>query len=70
MDQRPSVEEGDPAAQYGGVVAVPGAQPPAGPGVATVHLDQSGEPGAVPADLDLAVRQAQFRGGAFDVGRG
>uniref|UniRef100_UPI00403FE2E3 ATP-dependent helicase C-terminal domain-containing protein n=1 Tax=Streptomyces sp. DSM 41634 TaxID=3448656 RepID=UPI00403FE2E3 len=41
-------------------VAVPGPQPPAGPGVAAVHLDQARQPGAVPADPDLAVRQAQF----------
>lgn len=68
VDQGPGVEEGDPAAQYGGVVAVPGPQPPAGPGVAAVHLDQARQPGAVPADPDLAVRQAQFPGGAFDVG--
>ena len=30
--QRPGVEERDPAAQHGAVVAVPGAQPPAGAG--------------------------------------
>ena len=30
VGERPGVEEGDPAAQYGAVVAVPGAQPPAG----------------------------------------
>lgn len=70
VDERPGVEEGDPAAQHGRVVAVPGAQPPAGPGVAAVHLDEAGEPGAVPADPDLAVRQPQFRGGPFDVGGG
>lgn len=70
VDQRPGVEEGNPAAQHGGVVAVPGAQPPAGAGVASVHLDQAGEAGSVPADADLAVRQSQLVGGAFDVGRG
>lgn len=70
VDEGPRVEEGDPAAQYGGVVAVPGAQPPAGPGVAAVDLDEAGEPGPVPADPDLAVRQFQLRRGAFDVGGG
>lgn len=70
VDQRPGVEEGDPAAQHGGVVPVPGAQAPARAGVPAVHLDQPGEPGAVPADPDLARCQAQLGGGAFGFGGG
>ncbi len=63
--ERPGVEEGDPAAQYGTVVAVPGAQPPAGAGGVAVHLDESGEAGGVPVGADLSRGQAQFPGRPF-----
>lgn len=39
--ERPGVEEGDPAAQHGAVVPVPGAQSPARAGPVPVHLDQA-----------------------------
>lgn len=65
VGEGPGVEEGDPAAQYGAVVAVPGTQPPAGPGAVAVHLDESGEAGGVPVGADLSHGQAQVPGGPF-----
>ncbi|CAM5681001.1 hypothetical protein SALBM217S_07430 [Streptomyces griseoloalbus] len=70
VHQGPGVEEGDPAAQDGGVVAVPGVQPPAGAGGVAVQLDESGEPGAVPAGPDLAGCQVQCGRGPFLGGAG
>jgi hypothetical protein len=58
----PGVEEGDPAAQYGAVVAVPGAQPPAGARDAAVHLDESRETCGVPVRAGLSRGQGQVRG--------
>lgn len=70
--QRPGVEQGDPAAQHGAVVAVPGAQPPAGAGAVAVHLDQTGEAGGVPVGPDPVGGQTEVAGGAFGgrVGQG
>lgn len=65
VGERPGVEEGDPAAQYGTVVAVPGAQPPAGAGLVAVHLDEAGEAGGVPVGADLSRGQAQILGREF-----
>ena len=59
VSERPGVEQGDPAAQYGAVVAVPGTQPPAGAGAVAVHLDEAGETGGVPVGADLSRGQAQ-----------
>ncbi|GAA3490202.1 hypothetical protein GCM10018987_42850 [Streptomyces cremeus] len=70
VDDRPGVEEGDPAAQHGGVVAVPGAQPPAGAGVGAVDLDEAREARPVPAGPHLSLGQAQCLGGAFGGGVG
>src|SRR5690606_6936129 len=55
----------DPAAQDGAVVAVPGAQPPAGAGRVAVHLDQTGQACGVPVGTDLSGGQAQVPGGTF-----
>ncbi len=60
----PGVAEGDPAAQHGAVVAVPGAQPPAGSCAVAVHLDEAGQPGGVPVGPDLIGGQAEGLGGA------
>lgn len=65
VGERPGVEEGDPAAQYGAVVSVPGAQPPAGAGAVAVHLDEAGEAGRVPVGADLSRSQAQVFGREF-----
>ncbi len=65
VGERPGVEEGDPAAQYGAVVAVPGAQPPAGAGTVAVHLDEAGEAGGVPVGSDLSRCQTQVASGPF-----
>ncbi len=72
VGDRPGVEEGDPAAQYGAVVTVPGAQAPAGARDVAVHLDEAGEPGGVPVVADLIRGQPQFGGGPFGgrVGQG
>ena len=70
QDERPGVEQGDPAAQHGGVVAVPGAQPPAGARAVAVHLDESGEAGGVPVRADLAHAEAEVLGGAARGGVG
>ncbi|BFO20402.1 hypothetical protein SHKM778_67900 [Streptomyces sp. KM77-8] len=59
VGQRPGVAEGDPAAQHGAVVAVPGAQPPAGAGAVAVHLDETGQAGGVPVGADLSGGQPQ-----------
>lgn len=61
--QRPGVAEGDPAAQHGAVVAVPGAQPPAGAGAVAVHLDEAGQPGGVPVGTNLIDGQTEGLGG-------
>lgn len=66
VGERPGVEQGDPAAQDGAVVTVPGAQPPTGAGGVPVHLDQAGEPGRVPVGADLSRGQAQVPGRPFD----
>lgn len=67
--ERPRVEERDPAAQHGGVVAVPGAQSPAGPGGPSfVQLDQAGQPRPVPGGAHLPLRQAQGGGRPQHVG--
>lgn len=65
VDERPGVEEGDPAAQDGGVVPVPGAQAPAGACGGAVEFDEPGEPGAVPARAHLVRSQLQGGGGPF-----
>lgn len=65
VGQRPGVEEGDPAAQDGAVVAAPRAQPPAGAGAVAVHLDEAGQPGGVPVSADLNRGQPEFGGGPF-----
>ncbi|ODA72572.1 hypothetical protein APS67_003198 [Streptomyces sp. AVP053U2] len=65
VGERPGVEQSDPATQHGAVVAVPGAQPPAGTGGVAVHLDQAGEPGRVPVGADLSRGQAQLVGRPF-----
>ena len=65
VGQRPGVEEGDPAAQHGAVVAVPGAQPPAGARGVAVQLDQAGEAGAVPVARAPGRGQLQGGGGPF-----
>lgn len=49
VGERPGVEEGDPAAEHRGVVPVPGAQPPAGPGGVAVEFDQAGRGGRGPS---------------------
>ncbi len=70
VDERPGVEERHPAAQDGGVVAVPGAQPPAGARGVAVQFDQSGQPGPVPARPDLGRGELQGGGRPFErVGR-
>lgn len=63
VGDRPGVEEGDPAAQHGAVVTVPGAQPPAGARDAAVHLDEARETCGVPVRADLSRGQGQIRGG-------
>lgn len=59
VDERPGVEERHPAAEHGGVVAVPGAQPPAGACGVAVQFDEAGEPGPVPAGAHLGRGQFQ-----------
>ncbi len=66
VDERPGVEERDPAAQHGGVVPVPGAQPPAGAGGVAVQFDEAGQPGPVPARTDLGRGELQGRRGPFE----
>nr|BBJ54669.1 hypothetical protein SAVMC3_72980 [Streptomyces avermitilis] len=70
VGERPGVEKGDPAAQYGAVVAVPRAQPPAGAGTVAVHLDEAREACGVPVGTDLSRGQAQIGGGPFGGGVG
>lgn len=41
VDERPGVEERHPATEHRGVVAVPGAQPPAGPGPLAVQFHEA-----------------------------
>lgn len=59
VDERPGVEERHPAAEHGGVVAVPGAQPPPGARGVAVQFDEAGEPGPVPAGAHLGRGQFQ-----------
>lgn len=66
VDERPGVEERHPAAEHGGVVAVPGAQPPAGPCGVAVQFHESGEAGPVPAGAHLGRGQLQRRRGPFE----
>ncbi len=65
----PGVEEGDPAAQHGAVVAVPGLQPPAGAGGVAVQLQEPGEAGTVPVGAHPVRGEPQVGGGPLD-GRG
>lgn len=68
--ERPGVEEGDPAAQHGAVVPVPGAQPPAGARAVAVHLDQSGQACGVPVGADLLGGEPEVGGRAVGGGGG
>lgn len=70
VDERPGVEEGHPAPEHGGVVPVPGAQPPAGPRGVAVEFDEPGQAGPVPAGADLRRGEFQRGGDVFEGARG